>query len=222
MANEEEVKQEVYYIPDNYEDAGGVLGGHFSQRNAIELAVLCGPLAFLEYKFLHFSIQTNIIIMMVTLIPLAAVCAFGIGGESLSQIAMAFIRFTRKKRKLSYLEFTDPKAVSVSKGPWNIDALLDNISSKGLKNAVKSAREEAAAAKETAFEEAEQPGAEDGSKPAQKRKKHASHIPHQVHQQHQGKAKPKKKSAQPGLLLNSAMREKLLQKLELGDEDDEE
>ena len=30
MAYEEEAKQEVYYIPDNYDDAGGVLGGRFS------------------------------------------------------------------------------------------------------------------------------------------------------------------------------------------------
>lgn len=230
MANEEEVKQEIFYIPDNYEDAGGVLGGHFSQRNAIELCVLCGPLTFLEYKLLHFNVQTNIIIMMVTLIPLAAVCAFGIGGESLSQIALAFIRYVRKKRKLSYIEFTDPKAVETRKGPWNIDSLLDSISSKGLKNAIKSAREQVTAEKTEATleglvaSEDGKEGAQESVKTGYKMNTHRTpeHAPHQASNQQHSKSKPKKKGTQSGLLLNSALREKLLQKLEFGDEDDGE
>ena len=32
---DEEIRPEVYYIPENFDDAGGVLGGHFSTRNAI-------------------------------------------------------------------------------------------------------------------------------------------------------------------------------------------
>ena len=85
---DEEIRPEVYYIPENFDDAGGVLGGHFSTRNAIEMVVLCGPLGIVEYKvffeFLHVGLQFGLITMMFTIVPLAALAAFGIGGESLS------------------------------------------------------------------------------------------------------------------------------------------
>ena len=140
MATEDEIRPEIYYIPDNFEDAGGVLGGHFSTRNAIELCVLCGPIAIIEYKlffggFLHIGAQTAIIIMMVSLIPLGALAAFGIGGESLSQILMAYIRFTRKRRKLSYIEFSDLKKAAVES--ITFDMILDAFSADGFKGVKK-------------------------------------------------------------------------------------
>ena len=111
MAYEEEAKQEVYYIPDNYDDAGGVLGGRFSTRNAIEMAVICGPVAFLELKFLRFpSWQVNVCIGLITILPLLILCAFGIGGESLSQIFAAYYRYRKGRRTLSYLCFTDAES----------------------------------------------------------------------------------------------------------------
>lgn len=111
MAYEEEAKQEVYYIPDNYDDAGGVLGGRFSTRNAIEMAVICGPVAFLELKFLRFpSWQVNVCIGLITTLPLLILCAFGIGGESLSQIFAAYYRYRKGRRTLSYLCFTDAES----------------------------------------------------------------------------------------------------------------
>lgn len=64
---DEEIRPEVYYIPENFDDAGGVLGGHFSTRNAIEMVVLCGPLGIVEYKvffeFLHVGLQFGLITM---------------------------------------------------------------------------------------------------------------------------------------------------------------
>lgn len=136
MAMEDEARPEIYYIPENFEDAGGVLGGHFSTRNAIELCVLCGPLAVIEYKIffggaLHIGIQTSIIIMLFTIVPLAALAAFGIGGESLSQILMAYIRFSRKRRKLSYIEFSDLKSAAVES--ITFDMILDAFSAGGFK-----------------------------------------------------------------------------------------
>ena len=50
---DEEIRPEVYYIPENFDDAGGVLGGHFSTRNAIEMVVLCGPLGIVELSLIH-------------------------------------------------------------------------------------------------------------------------------------------------------------------------
>ncbi len=133
---DEEIRPEVYYIPENFDDAGGVLGGHFSTRNAIEMVVLCGPLGIVEYKvffeFLHVGLQFGLITMMFTIVPLAALAAFGIGGESLSQILMAYIRFIRKRRKLSYVEFTD-KMVTYDTAFWSLNGILDSIASEGFK-----------------------------------------------------------------------------------------
>lgn len=126
----------MYYIPENFDDAGGVLGGHFSTRNAIEMVVLCGPLGIVEYKvffeFLHVGLQFGLITMMFTIVPLAALAVFGIGGESLSQILMAYIRFIRKRRKLSYVEFTD-KMVAYDTAFWSLNGILDSIASEGFK-----------------------------------------------------------------------------------------
>lgn len=133
---DEEIRPEVYYIPENFDDAGGVLGGHFSTRNAIEMVVLCGPLGIVEYKvffeFLHVGLQFGLITMMFTIVPLATLAAFGIGGESLSQILMAYIRFIRKRRKLSYVEFTD-KMVAYDTAFWSLNGILDSIASEGFK-----------------------------------------------------------------------------------------
>lgn len=133
---DEEIRPEVYYIPENFDDAGGVLGGHFSTRNAIEMVALCGPLGIVEYKvffeFLHVGLQFGLITMMFTIVPLAALAAFGIGGESLSQILMAYIRFIRKRRKLSYVEFTD-KMVAYDTAFWSLNGILDSIASEGFK-----------------------------------------------------------------------------------------
>lgn len=218
MANEEEVRQEVYYIPENFEDAGGVLGGHFSQRNAIELVVLCGPLAYIEAKFLPLDIQSLIMVMILTVIPLAAVCAFGIHGESLSQILVAYIRFIRKRRKLSYVEFTEDKG-DTKEGPLNFDVVLDTITSKGFRGAMLDFKKSREQARQSA-QEAGKSGEEDGSnaepkgrsKKAGKARKKAARA---------SKPAPARPSTRSGMM-NSALKEKLLRKLELGDEDDDD
>lgn len=142
MAREpEEVQPEVYYIPGNYEEAGGLFGGKMQTRNFVELCAICGPIAFLEYKLLHFTLQTNIIIFCVTLIPLAALCVFGIGGESLSQIFIAFLRFHRNRRQLHYDTFT--VRTESGKRAFNIDKFLARVSAEGFSRTVKMMRKEA-------------------------------------------------------------------------------
>lgn len=224
MATEDEIRPEIYYIPDNFEDAGGVLGGHFSTRNAIELCVLCGPIAIIEYKlffggFLHVEVQTAIIIMMVSLIPLGALAAFGIGGESLSQILMAYIRFIRKRRKLSYIEFSDLKKAAVES--ITFDMILDAFSADGFKGVKKLFQDHkeamANATDENAededlevdeddefFEDEELPNRKKFSKPSVKLPKVE-------------RRKAPKKKAQ---FMNSAMKEVLLKKFELGEDDE--
>ena len=132
---DEEIRPEVYYIPENFEDTGGVLGGHLTTRTAVEMGVLCAPLTFVEYQLFfnifHVGLQLSIIVMMFTIVPVAALAAFGIGGESLSQLLIAYIRFSRKRRKLSYVEFTD-KLVLYDTNLMTLDGILDSISSDGF------------------------------------------------------------------------------------------
>ena len=140
LASHDEEEAQIYYIPGNYDEGGGVLGGRIKTRNCAELVVLCGPLAYLEYKFLHFTLQTNIIIFACTLIPLAALCIFGIADESLSQILMAFIRFFTSIRLFSYTHFTSE--AKDESGKFSLDKFLDSVSTSGWKNTMTKMREQ--------------------------------------------------------------------------------
>lgn len=274
---DEEIRPEVYYIPENFDDAGGVLGGHFSTRNAIEMVVLCGPLGIVEYKvffeFLHVGLQFGLITMMFTIVPLAALAAFGIGGESLSQLLMAYIRFIRKRRKLSYVEFTD-KMVVYDTAFWSLNGILDSIASEGFKGTLLRIKKYREAIKNGTIEESDEiedeciddyreddtieanditslsegntsfemlsdiphksiftktpkkkkekrpkPVKAKKSRPAKKKQTLDS-----VQQAPVKKAKPtrQKKAKAESVWMKSAMREVLLQKLELGDDEDDD
>lgn len=203
-SEEKEINHEEYYIPDNYEDSGGVLGGHFSTRNATELALICGPLAFLELKTLHFSIETNLIIMIVTLAPLSVLCAFGVAGESISQIILAIIRFQRKRRKLSYISFTDSDG-PVPQMKKRLDSCRDMLANKQLFGPHAKKWNTSHSIKDDHTKQAPQVAMDD-DKPSRSER----HRPSQRHDKNSH-------------LMNAALKEMLLRKLELGeDEEDEE
>lgn len=274
---DEEIRPEVYYIPENFDDAGGVLGGHFSTRNAIEMVVLCGPLGIVEYKvffeFLHVGLQFGLITMMFTIVPLAALAAFGIGGESLSQILMAYIRFIRKRRKLSYVEFTD-KMVVYDTAFWSLNGILDSIASEGFKGTLLRIKKYREAIKNGTIEESDEmedeciddyreddtieanditslpegntsvemlsdiphksiftktpkKKKEKRSKPVKAKKSRPAKKKQTLDSVQQApvkKTKPtrQKKTKAESVWMKSAMREVLLQKLELGDDEDDD
>lgn len=161
---DEEIRPEVYYIPENFEDTGGVLGGHLTTRNAIEMGVLCAPLAFVEYQLFfnifHTGLQLSVIVMMFTIVPVAALAAFGIGGESLSQLLIAYIRFLSKRRKLSYVEFTD-KMVMYNSNLMTLNGILDSISADGFKGTLLNIKKYREAVKAGTLEEAPDDDLED-------------------------------------------------------------
>ena len=142
MANEEEeYRPETYYIPNNFKDAGGVLGGKLGKRNAVELFVICGPIALIEFKLLFpfiSSMETKIIIGMVTLLPLALLCAFGIGGESLSQMVLSYIRFKKGRRTLHYRSFTKPEDVGSISANSKFEKFMSDANSAGFMQAMKN------------------------------------------------------------------------------------
>ena len=81
----------VYAIPANYTDSGKLLGGMIDTRNAIETVILV-PMPG----------TIRIVVMTVTLLPLAVVSAMGVDGGSLFQYIGHIIHFWTHRRKLHF------------------------------------------------------------------------------------------------------------------------
>lgn len=163
MTKKDEEEPQVYYIPGNYDEGGGVAGGRIKTRNFVELVVLCVPVAFLEYKFLPFSLQTNLIIFLVTIIPLAALCIFGINSESLSQILMDVFQFFTSVKHYSYTMFS--RREKTEKKGFSLDRFLDSISTNGVKKTMDNMRKENALKTKEAQKQA---AAQTGGRPKKK------------------------------------------------------
>lgn len=231
-SNEEEFRPEVYHIPPNFKEAGGFFGGRVGKRNAIDLAVICGPIAFLEFNImpaLHLSLQTQIIVVMITLIPLAFLCAFGIQGETLTQLLFAYIRFTRKKRVLSYNSFsvgTTGSSVETKK-----DKFLENVATVGFIKAITLLTDpgQAVAIDADRFDQPyeEATAVDEKSRPdiAKKLRGFRAKLDADMDDKDDDiqipePAQKKKRKSSTGWLISGAKREELLRKLELGDDDD--
>ena len=104
MEYEHENNDKNYAIPANYTDSGKLLGGMVAMRNAIEAVVLTLAVGYLEYLILPGQMMTRIIVMIVTLLPLAIMAIIGIDGDSLLQYLMQVVRFLRRRRKLHFLK----------------------------------------------------------------------------------------------------------------------
>ncbi len=97
---EEKEYSNIYAIPANYTDSGKLLGGMLETRNAIETLVLIVLLGYPELFWIPVSASIRIVIMTVTLIPLAVVSMMGIDGDSLFQYIGHMIQYLFCKRKL--------------------------------------------------------------------------------------------------------------------------
>lgn len=92
----------VYNIPANYTDSGKLLGGMVSARNAIETLILVVLIGFVEWKLIPMPDMVRVVVMTVTLIPLAVISAMGIDGDSLCQYFGHIIRFSFRRKQLHY------------------------------------------------------------------------------------------------------------------------
>lgn len=70
----------VYAIPANYTDSGKLLGGMIDTRNAIETVILVLALGYPELILIPMPGTIRIVVMTVTLLPLAVVSAMGVDG----------------------------------------------------------------------------------------------------------------------------------------------
>lgn len=107
MSMEQDERQEVYVIPQNFADSGGILGFNITWRTLIDLVGLGAPLTFINF-ILPVDLLIHLVIGIITLFPVVMLALLGIDGEGLSQILIAVIRFRLRRRKLSYISFSAP------------------------------------------------------------------------------------------------------------------
>ena len=92
----------VYAIPANYTDSGKLLGGMLETRNTVETAFLLLLVGYPELVWLSASATVKVVLMTVTLLPLAIVGLMGIGGDSLLQCVTHMVMFFVRRRKLHF------------------------------------------------------------------------------------------------------------------------
>ena len=92
---------EVYHIPNNFTDAGRVMG-LFELRNLVEAVLLALPALYLCIALLPFSLTPKIIITLSVGVPLAGIGLIGISDDSLTRWLAAWWRWRRRRRVLFY------------------------------------------------------------------------------------------------------------------------
>ncbi len=92
----------VYAIPANYTDSGKLFGGMVETRNAVEAVALVVLVGYPELMWIPMSATIRIVVMTVTLLPLAVVSFMGIDGDSLLQYLGHMIAFWANRRKLHF------------------------------------------------------------------------------------------------------------------------
>ena len=92
----------VYSIPANYTDSGKLLGGMIATRNAIETLILLVLAGYPELFLIPMPGTIRIVVMTVTLLPMAVVSVMGVDGGSLFQYLGHIVRFWTHRRKLHF------------------------------------------------------------------------------------------------------------------------
>ena len=113
---EEKEYSNVYAIPANYTDSGKLLGGMVEPRNAVEAVALVIMVGYPEVKWIPMPTTIRIVIMTVTLIPLAVVAFMGTGGyytsggsdTSMTQNSSKSPGAKARRKKPEKLEFVQP------------------------------------------------------------------------------------------------------------------
>lgn len=95
------MNNEVYHIPNNFTDAGRVMGA-FELRNLVEAVLLAVPTLYLCIVLLPFSLTPKIVITLSVVVPLAGFGLIGINDDSLTRWLTVWWRWRRARRILLY------------------------------------------------------------------------------------------------------------------------
>ena len=99
---EEKGYSNIYAIPANYTDSGKILGGMLEPRNTVETLVLVALVGYPELMLFSMPGMIRVVVMVLTLLPLAVVSLMGIDGDSLGQYLGHILRFALHRRVLHY------------------------------------------------------------------------------------------------------------------------
>ena len=92
----------IYAIPANYTDSGKILGGMLEPRNAIETIAVVLIVGYPELMLIPMPGTIRIVVMTITLIPLAVISMMGIDGDSLFQYVGHIFRYFLNRRSLHF------------------------------------------------------------------------------------------------------------------------
>lgn len=96
MTNQQE--HDTCIIPPNFIDTGTFFGGLFKARNVIEAGIVSAAIGLPIIFCLPYSLTARIVILCLTVLPLALAALIGIDGESLSAFLLDFLRFCHRRR----------------------------------------------------------------------------------------------------------------------------
>lgn len=99
---EEREYNNIYAIPANYTDSGKIFGGMLELRNTIEAALVLVLVGYPELMLIPMSGIIRIVVMTISLIPLAVVALMGIDGDSLFQYVGHMLRYSVCRRNLHF------------------------------------------------------------------------------------------------------------------------
>lgn len=99
---DEESKEEIYMIPHNYTDGGGVFRGMFKLRNVAEGIMMALITGFPIYKWLPGPDYIKLILIPVISGSLLIFGCAGINNEAVSINVMYMCKFLLSRRKLVY------------------------------------------------------------------------------------------------------------------------
>ena len=99
---EEKEYNNIYAIPANYTDSGKLLGGMLEPRNAIETIIVILLVGYPELMLIPMPGTIRIVVMTITLIPLAVISMMGIDGDSLFQYTGHIFRYFLNRRAVHF------------------------------------------------------------------------------------------------------------------------
>lgn len=92
---------DTYIIPHNYSDNGKILG-IVEKQSLYTAAAWFIPMTFLNFKFLPFSIDVKIFVLILLILPPTLFILIGVGGDTLLDFLKYVYRFYKNARIYYY------------------------------------------------------------------------------------------------------------------------
>lgn len=91
----------TYFIPNNFTDAGRIMG-LFEIRNLIETVLLVAPTLYACVLWIPFALTQKIIATMIIIVPLGGFGLIGISDDSLGRWLSGWLQWRKGRRMMFY------------------------------------------------------------------------------------------------------------------------